>query len=300
MTNLKKCDAGERVFKTFLYMAKNKVSVQEIVNYFANSDIDGKNYTNEAILKYINTLKLFGIQIVRDKDKYQVLAFPPYISLSENEIEGLRLISQMTFPDSGTKEIIDNFVLNLEKRLADSSRIRFHEIKNYDKKNPYFEQYKDIIEKLELNLKRNSILKIITDKDEFIAKPIDMYVLNSKIYYTVYISKKAKKYDIEITKIKEIYPLPSYNNEFNYSESNIDIIFRLKGRLAKSYTLKEGEYIKDKCSDGSILISSTCESENILLRRLLRYENLCEVEYPNSTRLKMKELIKNISNLYSE
>ena len=63
----KLCDTGIRVLQTLLLLSKQPLSVQEILNYF--KETENEFYTNEVILKYINTLKVFGFRFLKNKNK---------------------------------------------------------------------------------------------------------------------------------------------------------------------------------------------------------------------------------------
>ena len=67
--------------------------------------------------------------------------------------------------------------------------------------------------------------------------------------------------------------------------------FKLKGRLAKAYTLREGERVDEICDDGSIVVVNSTEPTDKLLKRLMRYDYDCVIERPKELKTKMLEMI---------
>ena len=300
MKNTKKCDASTRVFKTLLYLINNPASIQELSDYIkkesSNDDID--TYTPEAILKYITTLKIYGIKIIREKDKYIILNYPPFLNFNEADLKGLTVLQSIKYPDKKTEENINELIKNIKLKIRDENII------NYSKKDitpqitALYKDYEDLINQLERNLKEGNIIKLETINGKtYTAQPIDLYYKDNKVLYTLYSTLKAKKYDIDITKIKTIESLKTIKNN---TQPSINVIkYRLSHRLAKSYTLKEGEIAK-KLFSGKLEISNTEEAENSLIYRLLRYGNLCEILSPFDTRDKMAKLLERMELLYEE
>ena len=76
------------------------------------------------------------------------------------------------------------------------------------------------------------------------------------------------------------------------------VLFKLKGRLAKSYMLKKGEILLETGED-FIIISNKNEDRELLIRRLLRYYDKCEILYPKSCRKRLIELVNEMEKLYA-
>ena len=290
----KKCDTSIRVFKTMMFLLNNSAGISEIIKYLNNNN-DKNILSNETILKYFNTLKAFGINVKKEKDKYQILNLPPYIDMTEKEIKGFKLLEKFSFPESFTETNLNEFICNFNKHLTPELKEILNQTKIEKKVNILYEKNKDLINKLEDFIKNKQLVILETiSKEKYEAKPLDIIYNNNKIYFRIYLIHKGQKEDIDITQIKNISNLHSEKE----ITSKIAIKFRLKGRLAHTYSLKDGEVLNDTFADGSILITNNNEPENTLLMRLLRYDHLCEVISPIETRDKMKKLVNRMLKLY--
>ncbi len=105
-TSKKTGDACIRVLETLKFLYKNNASVQDIINHFENIDPNNRIYTNEVILKYINTLKVFGFRFIKQKDKYVLLNSPDHISLDKDDLKALYLLenSAKLLPEESLKK----------------------------------------------------------------------------------------------------------------------------------------------------------------------------------------------------
>lgn len=76
------------------------------------------------------------------------------------------------------------------------------------------------------------------------------------------------------------------------------VTFRLKDRLAKGYRLRDDEKLLQTKSDGSIIILNQKEDRVLLLKRLMRYGENCEVISPKTLREEMKQMIETTLSNY--
>src|SRR5574344_1279590 len=89
-------DTSIRVLQTLKLLVKNDSSIQDIINYFEVIDSHNKTYTNEAILKYIKTLKVCGFKFVKNKEKYVLQNVPNQIDFDERELNVIKLIEDFS------------------------------------------------------------------------------------------------------------------------------------------------------------------------------------------------------------
>lgn len=98
--------------------------------------------------------------------------------------------------------------------------------------------------------------------------------------------KEKIKYDTEV-KIIKMNKNPQENETF----------FELYDKLIKSYRLKENERVVD-FNDEKLVIASSNPDKDELLRRLLRYDTLCQVIFPKKDVDSFKKLIeKSLANI---
>ena len=87
-------------------------------------------------------------------------------------------------------------------------------------------------------------------------------------------SEDTKKYELLLlSAINEIYSTPEISNKSAFAPYTV---FEIMGRLAKTYTLYEGERVI-KIKEDSIVVSNNYEDKAELYKRLLRYGTLCKI-----------------------
>ena len=125
ITSKKTSDTSIRVLETLKILSRNSASVQDIISYFEIFDPNNRIYTNEVILKYINTLKVFGFRFVKEKDKYVLLNAPNQLSFDEQDLKAIFLLEKCAniFPEERIRTEVDNFLKDLEKKFNDNTRL---------------------------------------------------------------------------------------------------------------------------------------------------------------------------------
>lgn len=106
---------------------------------------------------------------------------------------------------------------------------------------------------------------------------------------------KDKMYDVSnvsgIEVLRERY-IQNYNGQV--------VVFELKGALAQKYNLRENERLIKKFDGESITVSNHGENKDILLARLMRYDDKCEILNPKSYRDDMTRIIEEALKNYGE
>lgn len=298
-------DTSIRVLETLKILSKNNVSVQDIISYFEKFDPNNRIYTSEVILKYINTLKVFGFRFVKEKDKYVLLNTPNQFDFDENDLKSLYLIDKFAnvFPEEKVKKEINGFINNLRKKFSDNTTLL---AKNVDKPNPVslglsYAKYIEQIKKYEKFCQDKQRLKITYKnyKEAIITimvEPNEIRYKNAEVYLNAYSALSAQVLDINFDSIIAIEQLPVKSNSIMMPSS---VTFKLKGRLAKGYKLHDGEKVLQIESNGDIIILNQQEDRQLFLRRLMRYGENCEVISPQNIREEMYELIKSTLNNYN-
>jgi len=304
-TSKKISDTSIRVLETLKILCQKSVSVQDVITHFEKIDPNNRIYTNEVILKYINTLKVFGYRFVKEKDKYVLLNAPNQFSFDEKDLKSLYLIEKSAnlFPEEKVRTEISSFLQDLKKKFDDNTRLLYQ---NSSKPNPIniglsYNKYIDRIKKYEKYCVDKQRLKIRYENQNKVilsvmVEPNEIKYKNSDVYLSVYNALSAQVLDINFDSILEIEQLPLRSNAITMLSS---VTFLLKGRLAKSYKLHDGEKLLQLKSDGDIIILNQQEDRQLLLRRLMRYGGNCEIISPQNIREEMYELIKLTLNNYS-
>lgn len=298
-------DASVRVLDTLKFLSKNNASIQDIIRYFEKIDPNNRTYTNEVILKYINTLKVFGFRFAKEKDKYVLLNTLEQFEFNEKDLNSIYLIEKFSliFPEERVKSNVDQFLQELEKRFSDNSRLLAHNIKRpnftelgsdynkYSKQIKEYEKYCLDGQRLKITYKNKNNIEI-----SVMAEPGDIKYIEKEIYLSVYNPISAQIQDINLNSIIKIEQLPLKSNSTTMLSS---VTFQLKDRLAKAYKLHESEKLLQIKTDESIIILNQKEDRELLLKRLIRYGENCEVLSPKSLREEMLELIKSTIKNYT-
>lgn len=297
-------DTSIRVLETLKILAQNPSSIQNIINYFEKTDPNNRIYTNEVILKYINTLKVFGFRFVKEKDKYVILNYPSQFEFSETELNSMYLIEKSVefLPEEKIKSDIAKFLQSLEKRFSDNTRLLAHSIKkplfnnlefNYAKYEAQIKQFEGYCaegQKLKVNYQNPSeeVISVIVEPNEIKYRGRDVYL-------NVYNSLAAKIQDINLDYVLEISQLPIRSNPTKMLST---ATFRLKDRLACAYRLHDGERILQKEANGDLVVLNQNEDKSMLLKRLMRYGENCEVIAPKNLREEMVQMIESTLSVY--
>ncbi len=298
-------DTSIRVLETLKFLYKNNASVQDIIYYFEKHDPNKKIYTSEVILKYINTLKVFGFKFAKDKDKYILLNYLIQFDFNENDLKAIYILEKFAqlFPEEKIRAEINKFLQELEKRFNDNTNSLFQNIK---KNNPVkfkfiYDSYLDKIKQYEKYCIDEQKLKISyknQNKTEtsLIVEPNEIKYAGNEVYFRVYNPVSAQIQDINFNSIIKIEQLPLKSNRTSMLSS---ITFKLKDRLAKAYKLHEGEKLLQINLDNSITVLNQKEDRMLLLKRLMRYGENCELISPKDLREEMKKLIRATLSNYS-
>lgn len=297
----KTCETSIRVLQTLKFLTQKSARVSDIIRHFEEIDPNSRIYTNEVILKYINTLKVFGFRIIKEKDKYTLLNTPNKFNFDKKDLTALLLLENIlqTFPEDNIKSEVKSFIQNLEKNFSDDTRLTAHEVKKpeFSKIKVNYDKYKKQVKEYEKYCQDKQRLKIFykykNSEISTVVEPDEIKYSGSSIFLRVYNPVSAQIHDINFDDILKIEQLPVKSNCKNMFSS---VSFKLKGRLAKSYKLHEGERLLNT-EDSAIIVLNQKEDRTLLLNRLMRYGENCELISPKDLRKEIKNKIKTaISN----
>lgn len=294
----KTSDTSIRVLETLKIFSKNKASIQDVLHYFEKIDPYNKIYTSEVILKYINTLKVFGFSFTKEKDKYVLLDKVMRLDFDKNDLSAIYTLVKFSpmFQEEKIKLEIESFLQDLEMRFSDETKLLSQDISRTELKAHIFDygHYADKIKEYEkycLDQQRLKITYKNRDNSEVseIVEPNEIKYFDNNIYLSVYNPISAQIRDIDFNSILRITQMPQKSNSSSLYTS---VTFQLKDRLAKAYKLHENEKLLQIKADGSHVILNQKEDRMLLLKRLMRYGRNCEILSPQMFKSDMKELIE--------
>ena len=274
---------------------KNSIKIlYELLKKYSNKEeiIEKYSIKSGAFFKHLTEIKQAGFEIFKDGANYKIKTFSNLYNLTNHETSMIANILVLSYFISSKKRT-KNLLKTLNKILLLSSKENYDEIfKKFElfKKSKNNIDYSNKITAFEEFIDKNKITKVTTTQQKtYILKPKEIKTNENKIYFHFYDEEKDENKTIAIEDITKIIPIDE-------SESNIlnekEIIFELSGRLAKIYRLRENERLVDKFPD-KIIIANSNSDKTVLFKRLLRYDILCRVLFPENDVNEFKNLIAN-------
>lgn len=298
-------DSCIKIFTLLKLLLNDEAEYSEVMNIFAE-EAKKDNSTFPVILnKYLNTLKIFGIKVSKIKNKYHLLNMPFNMDFGLDDIKSILLLKSAIniLPNIKSKENLEKFIKSIEIRYSENTKTLARLIEsniNHDL-SFYFAKFHDqIIECERLCNEKNKleILYVSNEKEStIICSPKEIKYQNRKVCLSVYNQVSRHVFDIPIDNIKSIKKLPTITTAKDIS---LSVVYKLKGRLAESYKLKEWEYSKGIDSDGNLVVVNENEDPDVLLSRLMKYAENCVVCTPKFMRDRMRELIDKVIENYSD
>lgn len=260
------------------------------------------NLVQVVINKYTNALKVFGVKIRKDKHKYKLDSSLYSVNYSLNDLKALSILlgASEKMPDEEIYENISDLKSSLFLRMNNSNKSTFSSLIS-DKDFSFF--YTDLKKQISdcKNLCKDNVVidltylhKNKTIRCKCIPKEVTYDVKTA--YLNVYDLSRNENIEIALPNILSMNVMPNRSAKCG---SAITVTFKLKGRLAKTYKLKEGEKLLDE-NDDEIIVTNSGEPLDKLYARLMRYAELCEILSPKYIRNEMISLLNETIKLYEE
>lgn len=305
MKNNKKINNGcLKIFHFLRLLYEDRAFYKDVVDIFKDEiNEQSANNIQVTLNKYTNTLKVFGIKIEKINNKYKMLNSLYSMEFTLEDLKSVSILasSVKNFPDEGLIAEVDDFINTIKLRMKKEDRTslnRLNNSNNYDF-SFYFSDIRQQIEECEKLCKENMLLDLVYSKNGeevrcscCIAKEV---LYDSKnAYLKVHDSIKRQSLEIPISTILNISVRP---NKANNVELNTTVVYLLKGRLSKTYRLKEHEHSEGYDKNGNLIIVNRNEPFEKLFSRLMKYSTCCELVSPKYLREDMLKLITDtISN----
>jgi len=312
---LKISSTAYRVLLLLQKLNEKKLSTDRLNRIFSEDPYVARFFSKDVILKYISTLRMAGFSITKPSASndycYVLNKAPVQIDFSEEEIKTLRMLKSFAQSFQQKKFLTNyySFVEKLKRYMNEEQIKKLNEefakkTENQEKIKDKFKDYGDLIKKIEQYIVENQRVEIKyrtkQDEQEKIAvtklQKIKYHADSVKLLYYDLVSGQMNT--IKINDITNIKQLPSISGEKQLLNP---VIFKIKGRLAKAYRPYEKEKLTDPdLKTGEITVTSYTDDMEVLLRRLLKYGENCEVLYPKQVRNKMINFISRTLENYKE
>ena len=271
-----------QVLKTLKVILQGDYSMQEILKIINRNEPE-EIFNNSVVSKYINTCRYTGIEIPKINNKYILKTLPFGIDLSLEDMDILKMLQAIIEKDMSESNLFT--FKNFQNKLNKYSNKKLAPV---DKKviNPSYELFERAV------AKKRKVKLIFRNQSELVCIPLKIGEMNGKTFFYVY-NKRTRIIDrsritgVELLDTKFVDPL---NGEQV-------AIYKLTGGLAKRYSARENESV-DIMPDGSIIVTNKNENKDMLLSRLLRYQDSCELLKPKAYRDEFKQLIIDTLNNY--
>ena len=281
----KKNISSTQVLKTLQVLLQGNYTMQELVTML--NENESEHFINNSVIsKYINTCRYCGIEIHKIHNKYFVANMPFGFEFDIKDIDLLERLQNIVKQGMSKKNnrIFDGFIEKLNR--FSNKKISRVEKATFQISVEIFESAKIEKRKIRLMFKNKATLDCI---------PLNIIENKGKNFFHVLVNEQEKMIDID-----RISGIEVLSDKFvrNYSEQVV--IFELKSPLAERYSLRENESLVKPFDGKSITISNRGEGKEILLSRLLRYDDKCEILNPKMYREEMKKIIDSALKNYGE
>ena len=274
--------SGYRILYVLLLLVNSKLSQNEINDKLASHPSIEQAFTKDTLLKIINTLKAAEVKIAKKENKYFVSQMPWSLNLSIKYDAVLFELGSFVRA-LGQEELLGSYELflsNMSRYLPEGKSTAFFQQGNDNNKSVKYQKYSMLIKKLEQAKKNNCRIKVSFAKESCV---FDSYYIEydaASVFVCGYNVKAHENKKINIAEVKSIKQLPQKSSGMFFPSC---VTFKITGRLVKSYNLRENEKLIEFDKDKLVIVNKG-EDKKTLLRRLLKYKDLCEIIAPESFR----------------
>lgn len=297
----KKFDTGLRILEVLKILLEQDISKRDLIDKLKNNKLFENVYTQEAFIKYFNTLELLGFKIKKDKTLYKVIDTPSKVVLTNKEISVfidliryLKKLHNLNLEASMLSVIYQSLKYLDEKARTEIKLALEEKAQNVSVNGNLISFLESLLAEKQLvsityKKNNNSVDTITVELKEIIEK-------NNNITIVCYNPLKARNKKIPLDSVISVKQSPRRVPNISCINS---VVFRLYGRLAKAYKLKSNENTMD-FSSGCATISNVGEDKDVLLKRLLKYGEFCEIIKPEDVRKDFIKLTEDILNNLQE
>ena len=298
----KNFDAGLRVLEVLKVMLNENLKKIELIEKLKNNSVVECVYTQEAFVKYFNTLEALGFELERVKNNYILANALFKIDLSKEEKELLEklILESKSLYNKNIELNVKTAVNKINKYISPKfTNEQLNNMFSYENNLDNGVVHSNLLISIKDMIADNLLVKIKFRKnknliEETIVELKEIVEKNNKRFVLCYLPDLARNIKINIDSIIELNQLPKKSKGTTCLNS---VVFELYGRLVSSYKLKPSEKVIN-FSNNCITVSNTAEDKDTLLRRLLKYGENCKIITPKSMQNELldltNEMLKNL------
>lgn len=297
-------------FKLLTLLYHDEADYDKVLNIF-RSDVNEEEYLDEKKLnnllqvilnKHINALKVFGVKIHKKNSKFILDSNLYSVDYSLQDLKALSLIlgASNQINDENISHHISDFKANMLIRMNADDKNKLDSLYTENDFSFFYTDLKGQIDQCRRYAQESALLDVIylrrTKERRLKCQAKDVLYDVKTTYLKVYDINNNEYVEIALPNILSMEVLPNVTPQYTATKT---VVFKLKGRLAKTYKLKNNEKLSKKENDELIIVNNN-EPIDKLLSRLMRYSDLCEIMTPKYLRREMANLIDETLALYEK
>ena len=297
-------DSCITIFEFLKLLSGGEADYKEVLKLFSDKMTEGKSNPHVILNKYLNTLKIFGVKVKKNNNKYYLLNSPFKIDLGADDLRIINMLraSLQVLHGGKTKKNFESFLKALAFRYNEDT---LDIAQSMEKSHGFtfgFTELKEQVDLCEKYCEEQRKLKVTymnrnSEIVDVMCSPVELSYNKRKICLKVYNVASSHVIEIPLENIQQVEQLPQMVSAACTSGATT-VLFKLTGRLAKSYKLKENERLNKTEEDGSLVIANQGECLETLLRRLMRYDESCVIIGPKPVKASMMKLIEETIEQY--
>mgnify|MGYP007113980078 CR=1 FL=1 len=153
-------DGCIKIFKLLELLYQDKADYQSVINIFIDDFNEDQTTNNIQVVlnKYLNTLKVFGLNVVKENNKFILKNGLYSIPFTQDDLKTIGILTKLSqnFPDKELSQNLQKLLQELDFRMNENDK---NELKNISK-NYNFSFYYQIL-KIKLTIANKSAKKIL-------------------------------------------------------------------------------------------------------------------------------------------
>ena len=311
-TSTKQVDSCIKMFALLKLLLEDNAKFSQVVKVISADEevsLSSANSIHSVTLnKYLNTLKLFGLNVKKEKGKYHLINPPYKIDLDKEDLEAFMLIKDCAariYNDGNSKDEFEKFIKSFELRFSETTQMLMKQTSSANRADFsfYYDKFTNKIEICSKFCKEDYKVEIIyyitrsgkKQEKKITAKAQNLLYRRGTVRLQVVDLTSGEPAVISLDNIISIKQLP--NKIPPALNTNRVTVYGLRGRLAKNYTLRSWEYSR-VIENGWLVIVNKDESEDELIKRLLKYGANCKVLNPTGFKEKILSIYEDTLKLY--
>ena len=292
--SLRKIDASYRILKILNLLSEKPRGMHELL-IALNDEV-----YPETITKYFRLLREYGFIIEKKNHKFELLSMPFFIDFNDTDLKTLSKFEVFSHDVTSEKQY-EKLNLSIKKILKIAPREGSQKYKNFltqlcEKR--VFEKYREKIEKIAPFLEETPVkAKLLYKNSSYVIAPLELKFMGDKVYLMAFDEEKLVNKRFLLDDVMEIKNLLQTSNKMGFSQKTV---FRLEGRVAKGYKSPYENEVIEYLDDGSIIVENSYEDKKLLLKRLLKYFEFCEIISPKSDRDEFIKMVDSLIESYSK